>query len=62
MIYLYFYAERHNKAVAGTTNRSEYDLGNFASMGMAVVDFEVISHLDKTQVYGLAGFLVSPWR
>ena len=60
MIYLYFYAERHNKAVAGTTNRSEYDLGNFCKYGDGGVDFEVISHLYKTQVYGLAEFLGIP--
>ncbi|GMA98535.1 NAD(+) synthase [Pelosinus sp. IPA-1] len=60
MIYLYQFAEKHNKLVAGTTNRSEYELGNFCKHGDGGVDFEVISHLYKTQVYQLARHLAIP--
>lgn len=60
MIVLYSYAERMSKAVAGTTNRSEFDLGNFCKFGDGGVDFEVISHLYKTQVYQLARYLNIP--
>ena len=60
MIYLYFFAEQNNMAVAGTTNRSEFDLGNFCKYGDGGIDFEAISHLYKTQVYGLAKYLNIP--
>jgi len=60
MVNLYHYAEKNNLAVAGTTNRSEYDLGNFCKYGDGGVDFEVISHLYKTQVYDLAQYLKIP--
>ncbi len=51
---LYYYAEKNNYLVAGTTNRTEYDLGNFCKYGDGGVDFEVISHLYKTEVYNCA--------
>ncbi len=60
MINLYYYAEQHNRAVAGTTNRSEFDLGNFCKYGDGGIDFEVISHLYKTQVYSLSEYLDVP--
>lgn len=60
MVSLYYYAERNNLAVAGTTNKSEYELGNFCRYGDGGVDFEVISHLYKTQVYQLARHLSIP--
>ncbi|MCR4441815.1 MAG: NAD(+) synthase [Peptococcaceae bacterium] len=60
MINLYYYSEKNNMAVAGTTNRSEFDLGNFCKYGDGGIDFEVISHLYKTQVYDLAKYLKIP--
>lgn len=60
MISLYYHAERMNRIVAGTTNRSEYELGNFCKYGDGGIDFEVISHLYKTQVYKIAGALDIP--
>lgn len=60
MIHLYFFAETINDAVAGTTNRTEFELGNFCKYGDGGIDFEVISHLYKLQVYELAKFLDIP--
>jgi len=60
MVNLYFCAEQRNFAVLGTTNRSEFDLGNFCKFGDGGVDAEVISHLYKTEVYQLAKYLNIP--
>ncbi|MDO5306000.1 MAG: NAD(+) synthase [bacterium] len=54
MVNLYYQAESLNYAVAGTTNRSEYELGNFCRYGDGGVDFEVIAHLYKTEVYQMS--------
>lgn len=60
MLWLYYQAEKSNSVVAGTTNRSEFELGNFCKYGDGGVDFEVISHLYKGQVYELAAHLGIP--
>jgi NAD+ synthase len=56
----YFYADRHNYAVAGTPNRLEYDQGFFVKNGDGAADFKPIAHLYKTQVYALAEYLGVP--
>lgn len=60
MVNLYYHAERNGYLVAGTTNRTEYDEGNFCKHGDGGVDFEVISHLYKTEVYECARMLDIP--
>jgi len=60
MIILYYFAERSNHLVAGTTNRSELDQGYFVKYGDGGVDIEPIAHLYKTQVYQLARYLDIP--
>jgi NAD+ synthase len=57
MIQLYYYAEKNNYIVAGTTNKSEVIQGFFLKFGDGGVDIEPIAHLYKTQVYSLANYL-----
>lgn len=57
MIQLYYYAEKNNYIVVGTTNKSELLQGFFLKFGDGGVDIEPISHLYKTQVYQLANYL-----
>jgi NAD+ synthase len=57
MIQLYYYAEKNNYIVAGTTNKSEVMQGFFVKFGDGGVDIEPIAHLYKTQVYQLARYL-----
>jgi NAD+ synthase len=54
MIQLYYYAERNNCIVAGTTNKTEIIQGFYVKFGDGGVDIEPIGHLYKTQVYKLA--------
>lgn len=54
MIHLYYYAEKMNYLVCGTTNKSEIIQGFFVKHGDGGVDIEPIAHLYKTQVYQLA--------
>lgn len=60
MIQLYYYAEKYNYLVIGTTNLSEYAQGFYVKFGDGGVDLEPIAHLYKTQVYQLAKFLDIP--
>jgi NAD+ synthase len=57
MIQLYYYAEKNNYIVAGTTNKSEVAQGFYVKFGDGGVDIEPIAHLYKTQVYQLARHL-----
>jgi NAD+ synthase len=57
MICLYYYAERDNSLVCGTTNRTEMVQGFFVKYGDGGVDIEPLAHLCKTQVYQLAEYL-----
>jgi NAD+ synthase len=54
MMHLYYYAEKLNYTVCGTTNRSETNQGFFVKFGDGGVDIEPIGHLYKTQVYQLS--------
>jgi len=60
MVYLYYYAERNNYAVVGTTNRTEVRQGFFVKYGDGGVDLEPLAHLYKTQVYALSKYLNIP--
>ena len=57
MMHLYYWAERLNGFVCGTTNRTEMLQGYFVKYGDGGVDLEPIGHLYKTQVFELAGYL-----
>jgi len=57
MIQLYYYSEKNNYIVAGTTNKSETIQGFYVKFGDGGVDIEPISHLYKTQVYELAKYM-----
>jgi NAD+ synthase len=56
----YFYADRHNYAVAGTPNRLEYDQGFFVKNGDGAADFKPVAHLYKSQVFALAEYIGVP--
>lgn len=57
MIQLYYYAEKKNYIVAGTTNKTEVVQGFYVKFGDGGVDIEPIAHLYKTQVYDVARHL-----
>jgi len=57
MVYLYYYAEKMNYIVCGTTNRSESVQGFFVKYGDGGVDIEPLAHLYKIQVYQLSEHL-----
>ena len=54
MIQLYYYAEKSNYIVAGTTNKTEVMQGFYLKFGDGGVDIEPIAHLYKKRVYELA--------
>ena len=60
MTMLYYHAELHNYAVAGTPNKNEHDQGFFVKWGDGGYDFAPIRHLYKTQVFQLAEYLEVP--
>jgi NAD+ synthase len=57
MLVQYYYAEKSNYLVCGTTNRSESLQGLFVKYGDGGVDIEPIQHLFKNQVYQLTEYL-----
>jgi len=60
MTMLYFFAEKNNLAVVGSTNKSEYVQGYFVKYGDGGVDLEPLQNLYKTQVYQLGNHLKIP--
>jgi NAD+ synthase len=46
--------------VAGTTNKTEFLLGDFCKFGDGGTDFECVSHLYKLQMYQLGEFFGTP--
>ena len=60
MTMLYFFAEKNNLAVLGSTNKSEYIQGYFVKYGDGGVDLEPLQNLYKTQVYQLGTHLKIP--
>ena len=57
MLTQYYYAEKVNYLVCGTTNKSEALQGLFVKYGDGGVDIEPIAHLYKNQVFQLAEHL-----
>ncbi len=57
MLHLYAEADRRGLVVAGTTNRTEFILGDFCKYGDGGSDIEPIAHLYKNQVYQLADYV-----
>jgi len=60
MVYLFDQAKKRNALVVGTENKTERLLGYFTRFGDSASDVEPISHLYKTQVIELAGYLGVP--
>jgi NAD+ synthase len=60
MIYLYYFSEKNNYLVSGTTNRTELRQGFFVKYGDGGVDLEPLAHLYKSQLYMLARYLDIP--
>jgi NAD+ synthase len=60
MAVLYYYANRDNRLVCGTSNRSEYLLGYCTKYGDNAADLQPILHLYKTDVYVMAKELGIP--
>ncbi len=57
---LYYYANRDNRLVCGTSNRSEYMLGYCTKYGDNAADLQPILHLYKTDVFSIARELEIP--
>jgi len=62
MAVLYYHANRDNRLVCGTSNRSEYLLGYCTKYGDNAADIQPILHLYKTEVYEIARELKIPER
>ncbi len=60
MIIFYYFANKNNLLVLGTSNRSEYLLGFFTKWGDGAADLYPIINLYKTQVRLLAEYLGIP--
>ena len=60
MAVLYYYANRDNRLVCGTSNRSEYMLGYCTKYGDNAADLQPILHLYKTDIYTVAKELGIP--
>jgi NAD+ synthase len=57
MLHLYNEAERRSLVVAGTTNRTEFILGDFCKYGDGGTDIEPLSYLYKNQIYQISEYL-----
>jgi NAD+ synthase len=57
MMAQYYYSEKNNYLVCGTTNKSEAVQGLFVKYGDGGVDIEPIAHLYKNQVFQLAEYI-----
>ena len=60
MTLLYYYAEKNNFCVVGTTNKSEFLQGYFVKYGDGGTDIEPLSNLYKSQIYQIGEFLNIP--
>ena len=60
MIYLYYYANKFNRIVCGSSDKSETMMGYFTKWGDAAADITPILDLYKTQVRKLALHLRIP--
>ena len=57
MLHLYAEADKRSLLVAGTTNRTEFILGDFCKYGDGGTDIEPFTHLYKNQIYQLSDHL-----
>ena len=57
MLHLYAEAERRSLLVVGTTNRTEFILGDFCKYGDGGTDIEPLTYLYKNQIYQIAEYL-----
>jgi NAD+ synthase len=57
MMAQYYYSEKNNYLVCGTTNKSEAIQGLFVKYGDGGVDIEPIAHLYKNQVFQMAEYM-----
>jgi len=57
MMTQYYYSEKYNYLVCGTTNKSEALQGLFVKYGDGGVDIEPLAHLYKNQVFQLAEYM-----
>ncbi len=57
MLHLYNEAERRSLVVAGTTNRTEFILGDYCKYGDGGTDIEPFSYLYKNQIYQISEYL-----
>jgi NAD+ synthase len=57
MTLLYYYAEKNNLSVVGTTNKSEYLQGYFVKYGDGGSDIEPLVNLYKSQIYQIGNFM-----
>ncbi|HEX3001732.1 MAG TPA: NAD+ synthase [Methanoregula sp.] len=60
MVILYYHANRDNRIVCGTSNRSEYMLGYCTKYGDNAADLQPLLHLYKTDVWTVARELGIP--
>jgi len=60
MTVLYYHANREQKIVCGTSNRSEYMLGYCTKYGDNAADLQPLLHLYKTEIYDYAKELGIP--
>src|SRR5512137_1540428 len=60
MTILYYHANREQKIVCGTSNRSEYMLGYCTKYGDNAADLQPLLHLYKTEIYEYAKEMVIP--
>ncbi len=60
MVTLYYHANRDNRIVCGTSNRSEYMLGYCTKHGDNAADIQPLLHLYKTDIYVVARELEIP--
>jgi len=60
MVALYYWGDQYNYMVAGTTNKTEFLLGDYCKYGDGGTDVECISHLYKNQIYQLGAYLGVP--
>ena len=58
--FAYYHADRLGYAVAGTSNRLEYDQGFFVKGGDGLADLKPVAHLYKSQIYAMARHLDLP--
>ena len=57
MLHLYAEGERRSLLVAGTTNKTEFILGDFCKYGDGGTDIEPLSYLYKDQIYQISDYL-----